>query len=229
MPEYCLVPNSKKSPRHPFYACTTIILHRGWTHALGSLDAKNIQNGSADAMVWENVQAVKHIDPYLGTTGIWLNVYSPISTDSTGQDITLKTVAKILDHHAALHTFTILAGDWSASKVPKEGAACTRNTDSRFQQWCQQYHMEDISNKDPTYVSVADRNYLATIDYIFLSTKIPGVTTVSHNEDSCNPFHDHRSLHCVIQGIPCSTLPSLGAMTRPQRIRKDQWVQKKEK
>ena len=83
-PEYCLVPNSTKSPHHPFYVRTAIIIHRGWTHALGSLDAKNMQNGSSDPMVWENVQAVKHTDPHLGTTGLWLNVYSPISTDPTG-------------------------------------------------------------------------------------------------------------------------------------------------
>ena len=155
-------------------------------------------------MVWENVQAIRHTDRHLGTTGLWLNIYSPIASDSAGQQVTLATVAKILDHHAPHHTFSILAGDWNASLIPREGAACTKNADERFRKWWAQHALVTVSSKNYTYLSVTDRNHQSTIDYIFLCAKMAGVSTTSTTVESMDPFHDHRLLKCYIQGIPCS-------------------------
>ena len=52
---------------------------------------------------------------------------------------------------------------------------------------------------------------------------------VSTTVELMDPFHDQQLLKCWIQGIPCSTLPSLGEITRIPRIRKDQWLKRKDR
>ena len=228
-PEYCLVPNPVRSTKPPFTVRTAIIIHRGWVHALGPLDAKNLQNGEVKPMLLKNVQAITHVDPHLGTKGLWINVYSPIAPHREKQADTLWTINRILQHRTNSYTFTILAGDWNASLVARTGCQCTETADTRFKAWFQANNLKVISSRTPTFLSVAQRNYRATLDYIFMQTMINGAITHAYNKRTGELKHDHKGLHCIIQGVPCSNLPRLEEMLSTPRLDKSQWPTRKER
>ena len=223
-PEYCLIPNPIRNPNPPYTAWTAILIHRSWTHALVLLDDKNLQNGEAKLMQLENVQAITHVDQHLGTKGLWINVYSPIAPHVQRQTDTLRTISRILQHRADTHTFTLLAGDWNAPLVTRSGCRCTEMADTRFKTWFQVINLKIVSSRAPTFLSVAQRNHRTTLDYIFLLISTRGVSTQAHNKASNELKHDHQGLHCTIQGIPCSKLPSLREMLRTPRLDKSQWA-----
>ena len=221
---------------------TAIVMHKGWTYKAGIYDKKNLSNANDKVQMLENILVMHITDPYTHSKGLWINVYNDTAAHPERQSATLDCLKEVIQRLQDAHDYVIIAGDWNASldtryarqqaiypTRPDRSNLQLQSADSKLAQWVKTLDLKVISARNATFSRVHNDLYHATLDYIFVKERANDISvSEAYNLASLEPKHDHKVLTCLVQGMPCSILPTLRTLAPPQRIKRNNWDGKSE-